>query len=295
MVLFVQASPFFDRGVMWSRGSRLSCLRRIGYALLVTIFCLSSTTSTSPFNSNNNNSTYVERCRADCASHKDLITCGKFRVVRWLNDIAREKEFKYGAIRIVRIPSLSQQPVIPKLPESRAFKTGIMEALNFVRDTAEDLITKRALVYTIDNTVSARSFGTMPMIVDEDQLARMESRGISDAAWRGIKHKKALILPLLILFKLMKLKLWIVPIFLAVHFIKKILVIASILLPILFTRLKICKVSQPHHQGYPHHLWTTAAEAPIDYPSGYGEEVWPSHRNDYQQGPPYLAYRNPYG
>lgn len=88
------------------------------------------------------------------------------------------------------------------------------------------------------------------------------------AAWRGIKHKKALILPLLILFKLMKLKLWIVPIFLAVHFIKKILVIASILLPILFTRLKICKVSQPHHQGYPHHLWTTAAEAPIDYPSG---------------------------
>lgn len=91
MVLFVQASPFFDRGIMKSRGSRLSCLRRIGYALLVTIFCLSSTTSTSPFNSNNNNSTYVERCRADCASHKDLITCGKFRVVRWLNDIAREK------------------------------------------------------------------------------------------------------------------------------------------------------------------------------------------------------------
>lgn len=55
-----------------------------------------------------------------------------------------------------------------------------MEALNFVRDTAEDLITKRAFVYTIDNTASARSFGTMPMILDEDQLARMESRGISD-------------------------------------------------------------------------------------------------------------------
>lgn len=276
---------------MKSRGS--NSFHGIGYAwLLVTIFCLSSTTSHT-FNYSSNNSTYVERCRADCASHKDLISCGKFRVVRWLNDIAREKEFKYGAIRIVRIPSLSQQPVIPKLPESRAFKSGIMEALNFVRDTAEDLITKRAFVYTIDNTASARSFGTMPMILDEDQLARMESRGISDAAWRGIKQKKALILPLLILFKLMKLKLWIVPIFLAVHFIKKILVIASILVPILFTRLKICKVSQPHHQGYPHHLWTTAAEAPIDYPSG--EEIWPSHRNDYQQAPPYLAYRNPYG
>lgn len=74
---------------MKSRGS--NSFHGIGYAwLLVTIFCLSSTTSHT-FNYSSNNSTYVERCRADCASHKDLISCGKFRVVRWLNDIAREK------------------------------------------------------------------------------------------------------------------------------------------------------------------------------------------------------------
>lgn len=76
---------------------------------------------------------------------------------------------------------MSQQPVIPKLPESRVFKSGIMEALNFARDTAEDLIAKRAFVYTIDNTASsARSFAAMPMIVDEDQLVQMQTRGISD-------------------------------------------------------------------------------------------------------------------
>lgn len=74
---------------MKSRGS--NSFHGIGYAwLLVTIFCLSSTTSHT-FNYSSNNSTYVEKCRADCASHKDLISCGKFRVVRWLNDIAREK------------------------------------------------------------------------------------------------------------------------------------------------------------------------------------------------------------
>lgn len=56
-----------------------------------------------------------------------------------------------------------------------------MEALNFARDTAEDLIAKRAFVYTIDNTASsARSFAAMPMIVDEDQLVQMQTRGISD-------------------------------------------------------------------------------------------------------------------
>lgn len=91
----IKVMVFFVQGVM-NRGSRLNCFHRI---LLVTIFCLSSTTSSYIFNSNNNNnnSTYVERCRADCASHKDLISCGKFRVVRWLNDIAMEK------VRIRRI------------------------------------------------------------------------------------------------------------------------------------------------------------------------------------------------
>lgn len=86
MVLFVS---LFDRGVIKCQVSNR--IHRIGCALFVIILCLSSSASSHIFNSSSGNSTYVERCRADCAVHKDLISCGKFRVVRWLNDIAREK------------------------------------------------------------------------------------------------------------------------------------------------------------------------------------------------------------
>lgn len=86
MVLFVS---LFDRGVIKCQVSNR--IHRIGCALFVIILCLSSSASSHIFNSSSGNSTYVEKCRADCAVHKDLISCGKFRVVRWLNDIAREK------------------------------------------------------------------------------------------------------------------------------------------------------------------------------------------------------------
>ena len=79
------------------------------------------------------------------------------------------------------------------------------------------------------------------------------------------KKKKHLLFPILILLNLIKLKLLILPIFLGVHFIKKILVIGSLLLPSILSHLKICKV--PHYP--PHQAWATAAEAPVDYPTGY--------------------------
>lgn len=89
MVLFVRGFSLFDRRVIKCQVSNR--IHRIGCALFVVILCLSSSASSRIFNSSSGNSTYVDRCRADCAVHKDLISCGKFRVVRWLNDIAREK------------------------------------------------------------------------------------------------------------------------------------------------------------------------------------------------------------
>lgn len=76
----------------------------------------------------------------------------------------------------MRIPSISGQPILPKLPQSRVFKTDAVETLNFVRDCLEDLLTKRALVYTVDNSATGRSFGSAPMIMDEDELIQMQSR-----------------------------------------------------------------------------------------------------------------------
>nr|XP_031847374.1 uncharacterized protein LOC116433438 [Nomia melanderi] len=276
-----------------ARGRRGSILTRAGLVLLTVLYFSRNNLALALRNSS---STFVERCRADCSLQKDFASCGKYRVVRWLHDV-REKEFSYGSFRVIRIPSMPSQTILPKLPQSRVFKSGAVEALNFVRDTVEDLLTKRAIVYTIDNSVAGRSFGRMPMIMDEDEITQLQSRAETHDDSRLLKKKKSVILPLLILLNLLKLKLLLLPIFLGVHFIKKLLVLGSLVLPSVLSHLKICKVP-PHPQTYPYHNWATAAEAPVDYPTGYGqEEAW-AHRNDYQ-GYPAAVYnpyhRNPYG
>lgn len=87
--------------------------------------------------------------------------------------------------------------------------------------------------------------------------------------WRIFKKKKSIILPVLILLNLLKLKLLLLPVFLGVHFIKKLLVLGSLILPSVLAHLKVCKVQHNHHP-HPYHIWSTAAEAPPDYPSGKG-------------------------
>ncbi|KAL6263588.1 hypothetical protein P5V15_006377 [Pogonomyrmex californicus] len=240
---------------------------------------------------------FVEKCQTECSLKKDFATCSKYKVVRWLNTIVREKEFSYGPFRIIRIPAIYKQSFLPYLPRSRAFKSGITEVLNFVRDSVEDLLTKRAIVYTVDNSITARDFSSNLMFMDEDELERLKQSKEPEGDWRIFKKKKSIILPVLILLNLIKLKLLLLPIFLGVHFIKKLLVLGSLILPSIFAHLKICKVQHPHtHHSHPFHLWSTAADSTADYPTGYGQDDTNWHRNDYQLGyPSYQILRNPYG
>ncbi|KAL0105050.1 hypothetical protein PUN28_016586 [Cardiocondyla obscurior] len=242
---------------------------------------------------------FVEKCQMECNLRKDVATCGKYKVARWLNTVVKEKEFSYGPFRIIRMPSIYKQSFLPYLPRSRAFKSGITEALNFVRDSIEDFLTKRAIVYTIDNPAVTRDFSSSLMLMDEDELEHLkDGKEPAGGDWRIFKKKKSIILPVLILINLIKLKLLLLPIFLGVHFIKKLLVLGSLILPSVFAHLKICKVPpQPHHahHSHPFHLWSTAADT-ADYPTGYGQDDTNWHRNDYQLGyPSYQILRNPYG
>ncbi|XP_011880713.1 PREDICTED: uncharacterized protein LOC105569128 [Vollenhovia emeryi] len=240
---------------------------------------------------------FVQKCQGECHLKKDFATCGKYKVVKWLNTVVREKEFSYGPFRIIRIPSIYKQSFLPYLPRSRAFKSGITEALNFVRDSIEDLLTNRAIVYTVDNSAVARDFSSSLMFVDDDELEQLKDNKEQEGNWRIFKKKKSIILPVLILLNLLKLKLLLLPIFLGVHFIKKLLVLGSLILPSVFAHLKICKVPHSHsHQSQPFQLWSTAADTTVDYPTGYGQDDSNWHRNDYQLGyPSYQILRNPYG
>ncbi|XP_020286834.1 uncharacterized protein LOC109856222 [Pseudomyrmex gracilis] len=265
------------------------------WMFLLLIVCSQQTYSLLYDNATEN---FVQKCQMECNLRKDFPSCGKYKIVRWLNTLVNEKEFNYGPFRIIKIPPMHKQSFLPVLPHSRAFRNGITETLDFIRNSIEDLVTKRAIAYTINNSATARDFSPGLMLMDEDELEQLEDKK-EEGDWRIFKKKKSIILPILILLNLIKLKLLILPIFLGVHFIKKLLVLGSLILPSVLAHLKICKVQQPHayaHKNtHPFHLWSSAAEAPADYPSGYDEESnW--HRSDYQMGyPVYHIFHNPYG
>lgn len=44
---------------------------------------------------------FVQKCQMECNSKKDIITCGKYKVVKWLNIIVREKVFMCLILRNV--------------------------------------------------------------------------------------------------------------------------------------------------------------------------------------------------
>ena len=84
------------------------------------------------------------------------------------------QEFSYGPFKLVRIPSLEYQSIFPQLPKVNETKNGLVDTLNFVRDAAEDMLTKRALVYTIEHSTGARSLSSGPIVLNEDEFSKLK-------------------------------------------------------------------------------------------------------------------------
>lgn len=71
---------------------------------------------------------------------------------------------------------MHKQSFLPNLPRSRALKSSITEVLNFIRDNIEDLLTKRAIVYTIGDSAIGRGFSSSLMVMDDDEIKRLQDR-----------------------------------------------------------------------------------------------------------------------
>jgi len=73
---------------------------------------------------------------------------------------------------------MQKQSLLPRLPRSWILKNGVIEILSFIRNSVEDLLTKRAIVYTVDNTAGAasRSFASNLMLLDDDELKRLQEK-----------------------------------------------------------------------------------------------------------------------
>lgn len=75
----------------------------------------------------------------------------------------------------MKIPATTMDPILPELSRTRDLKFGFAETLKFFRDIGDDFLRRRALVYTyIPSQKNSRTFDNGPIIVDEDELARMQ-------------------------------------------------------------------------------------------------------------------------
>lgn len=85
------------------------------------------------------------------------------------------QELSYGPFRVIKIPATTQNPIFPEIPKTRDLKFQFSETLNFFRNIGDDFIRRRAVVYTlIPSPKNFRSFESGPVIVDEDELARIQ-------------------------------------------------------------------------------------------------------------------------
>lgn len=70
-------------------GANGTLLRRILKCTILMFLLLGNSSSHIIDESSPND--FVERCRRDCIVKKNVIVCGKYRVVRWLNEVVRQK------------------------------------------------------------------------------------------------------------------------------------------------------------------------------------------------------------
>ncbi|XP_046749180.1 uncharacterized protein LOC124412966 [Diprion similis] len=223
------------------------------------------------------NTSYVDECKLDCLRLREPFSCGKFRAVQWLHNLTMHKDIRYGSLRLIRLSSVIEEPVLPQLPRFRGFGS-YSKFLTFLRSSVEDMLTHRALVYTVEQPSNARSFSSGPTILDTDELEEfLESGRSSETRLLHKKKKKTLsiILPLLILLKVIKLKLILLPILIGVHFIKKILLIGALAVTSIIANLKYCKLPPANHHPVAYSAWSTAAETPMDFTaSGHEDDGW---------------------
>lgn len=77
----------------------------------------------------------------------------------------------YGPFKIIKVPAIESERFLPELPRTK--KSSIGDTLHFVREAAEELITKRAFVYTIEQPSGARSISNGFMVLDDDELGQV--------------------------------------------------------------------------------------------------------------------------
>ncbi|XP_069679290.1 uncharacterized protein [Periplaneta americana] len=228
---------------------------------------------------------YLDESYDTCLATRNSLSCFKYKALRYLHKVAspaldvRSKvsdseglKVLGSTVRLVIIPekmAASKDSVKALFPDSqpRSSDSELEKLYKFVLREAERFARSHALsvrIPTGSSTSRDIEAADSPRIVDEEDLNKdLQEEDRATAEGRGKKKKLALLLPLLLFFKL---KVLLVPILLSVLFIKKLLILAAVLFPSLLSLVKFCK---PHH-GHSYSGWSSGPDSSAEYSTGYG-------------------------
>ncbi|XP_044754691.1 uncharacterized protein LOC123313758 [Coccinella septempunctata] len=183
---------------------------------------------------------YVEELRHRCNFTKKAYVCTKFRLFDYMEHEGLLPETTPKAMGgFVRLVKMERQSVDPGLfPESRYFggDSELMKIVKFVQRKAARFLENQAMSLALPEGAE---------IVDVDSTGK------------GGGKKKEMLIPLIMLFKLFKIKVLVSLVLLSVLFIKKTILLTAMFLPSVIQSIKNhCKTSYhvvPHHIEEEHH------------------------------------------
>ncbi|KAB0794501.1 hypothetical protein PPYR_11340 [Photinus pyralis] len=205
---------------------------------------------------------YIKESRQECKATNDIFPCTKYRTLRYLTTLG---DYYYSSsgndtspVRIVKMERLYDNgpDFFPTARQSTA-DTEFTKFVKFVQRQANYYLGTQGLAFNLPEGAE----------VIENSLVE-EGRG---------KKKKVtmILLPLIILFKLFKIKLMLAIVLASVLFIKKAVLLAAIILPTALQYLKQCSHGRQPHHFHPtpyHHFEHDDHEEPSYGGYGYGKD-----------------------
>ncbi|KDR17760.1 hypothetical protein L798_07501 [Zootermopsis nevadensis] len=247
---------------------------------------------------------YLDEAYFGCVIARDMSTCVKYEALKYIHEVtspfkgssdngtSRRSELNlWGPLKLIALPPSEEPTKVQQMfsdSSPRSTDSELMRLFRFTLRQVERFVRAYSLAINVPTRLSsdggAEDFET-PRIIDDDFF----SSSLKGVAGRGKKKTMMYLLPLISFFHL---KALLVPILLAVLFIKKVLILAIIFLPSLLSLVKWCKpMHHQHTPWYPEH--EPHAEYHSEYFPHYGKEYASRRRSrEIGQAMAYQAYRN---
>ncbi|KAF2897361.1 hypothetical protein ILUMI_08814, partial [Ignelater luminosus] len=214
---------------------------------------------------------YLYESQQQCSTKNNLLSCAKYRTLRYLTTIGHQygiigNETSDSPVRLIKMDRYHQEPEL--FPTARQLP-GDSEFTKFLK------FAQRQLNYYM---------GTQGIVFDLPEGAEIleQNRSYGVEEGRGKKKKAAIVLmPLIILFKLFKIKIMVAMVLASLVFIKKAIMLAALILPSILQHLKHCsKTHYVHHPPVHHHEDVHDHE---DFGGGLSGGYYGGYSKDYER------------